>query len=131
MDFHRNWADYKNGFGKEEGEFWLGLEKLYEMTAAGPMRLRVEMVDRFGECTFAEYASFSVGNESSSYRLSLSGYANDSTASDAMLTKFYSYDTMMNGMEFSTTDRDNDKWTGSCANEYTGICLYSIHMYQL
>ena len=28
-NFHRNWNDYNNGFGKFREEFWLGNENLY------------------------------------------------------------------------------------------------------
>ena len=32
QNFFQNWEEYKNGFGDLEGEFWLGLEHLYELT---------------------------------------------------------------------------------------------------
>lgn len=32
-DFYKGWEKYKNGFGKIEGEYWLGLEKLHGLTA--------------------------------------------------------------------------------------------------
>lgn len=32
-NFYRNWSEYKNGFGNIAGEFWIGLTKLYEVSA--------------------------------------------------------------------------------------------------
>ena len=31
-DFYTGWGEYKNGFGDLNGEFWLGLYKIYRLT---------------------------------------------------------------------------------------------------
>ena len=45
LDFNRKWDEYRNGFGKlEEGEFWLGNEKVYLLTRGSqPHRLHIEV----------------------------------------------------------------------------------------
>jgi len=35
VDFYRNWTDYRRGFGRPEGEFWLGNEHIYQLTNQG------------------------------------------------------------------------------------------------
>ena len=32
VNFNRSWADYKDGFGSMDGEFWLGNEILHKLT---------------------------------------------------------------------------------------------------
>lgn len=35
VDFYKTWDEYKKGFGHLEGEFWLGLEHIYQLTNQG------------------------------------------------------------------------------------------------
>ena len=109
VDFYRNWADYEDGFGNPKGEFWLGLSKIHRLTQEGSSSLRVEIEDFDGNSSYAQYSTFSIGNDSTEYRLSVSGYSG--TAGDSL--------TYHNGSPFSTRDNINDnrecpvQWEGA------------------
>ena len=57
-NFVRGWDDYKLGFGNLNGEFWLGNEKIHQLTKCGDMRLRVQLETHFGGTAWAEYDTF-------------------------------------------------------------------------
>ena len=57
-DFNRGWADYKHGFGDHNKEFWLGNDRIHELTKAGDMKLRVELEAWDGRTAWAEYDTF-------------------------------------------------------------------------
>ena len=75
VDFYRYWDDYKNGFGNLNGEFWLGLDKIYRLTNKKRNRLRVDLEDTIGNTAYAEYDMFAVTNEATKYKLSLGMYS--------------------------------------------------------
>jgi hypothetical protein len=77
VDFYRGWQDSKNGFGELDGEFWLGLEKMYRLTRFGRNRLRVDLGDTAGNTKYAEYSYFAITSERSKYQLSLGGYSGE------------------------------------------------------
>ena len=75
VDFYRYWDDYKNGFGNLNGEFWLGLDKIYRLTEKKRNRLRVDLEETTGYTAYAEYDMFAVTNEATKYKLILGNYS--------------------------------------------------------
>ncbi|XP_078696956.1 fibrinogen-like protein 1 [Branchiostoma floridae x Branchiostoma belcheri] len=116
LNFDRNWADYKNGFGRVEGEHWLGLDKMYNLTSQNSYELYVELQDWEGNFAHAKYGTFSIGDERTNYTLNIGGYSGN--AGDAM--------DHSNGGKFSARDVDNDvSSTGHCAQERSGGWWYN------
>ena len=106
IDFYRNWTDYENGFGNLTGEFWLGLSKINRRTREQSNTLRVDLGDFDGNTRYAQYTTFSVGDSTTEYTLTVGGYSG--TAGDSL--------TYHNGKKFTTRDNDNDNWPGTnCA----------------
>ncbi|XP_049538542.1 fibrinogen-like protein 1 [Anopheles darlingi] len=99
LSFNRNWTDYRNGFGDVEGEHWLGLEKVYQLTKEHTYELLVEMKDFQNNYKYAKYSSFAIGSESESYRMTTLG-THSGTAGNSL--RYHK------GMKFSTPDKDND-----------------------
>ncbi|CAK8686898.1 unnamed protein product [Clavelina lepadiformis] len=110
VDFGRRWDDYANGFGQIDGEFWLGLDNIHEMTRGGGCRLKIELWDFDGNQRHADYSSFSIEPAENLYRLRVSGYSGN--AGDSL--------TYHNSEPFSTEDNDNDFNDGNCATKFGG-----------
>ena len=114
-NFYRGWADYVKGFGDLNGEFWLGLSKIYRLTnLPTSTALRVELEDFDGNKRYAKYSTFKVLDSSRKYQLRESGYSGN--AGDSL-----SYH---NGKKFSTFDQDNDQSSSNCAIIYKGAWWY-------
>ncbi|XP_056401109.1 fibrinogen-like protein 1 [Hyla sarda] len=114
LDFDRTWDEYKNGFGKLQGEHWLGLEYIFALTqqTARPAKLHISIGSFNGEEAYAEYNPFNVGNEDSSYKLSAGKYSG--TAGDAFLGDPAVEATNQHDSSFSTWDHPTDNCDGSC-----------------
>lgn len=120
VSFNRKWSEYRAGFGDLTGEFWLGNDKIHEITSSGDWTLRVEMEDLEGTPFWAEYERFQVDNETQRYRVHVSGYRG--TAGDSLLSSRLGID----GARFSTYDRDNDgKPFENCADLFMGGWWYN------
>uniref|UniRef100_A0A8C8ZXE8 Fibrinogen C-terminal domain-containing protein n=1 Tax=Prolemur simus TaxID=1328070 RepID=A0A8C8ZXE8_PROSS len=111
VDFYRDWASYKRGFGSQLGEFWLGNDNIHSLTAQGTSELRVELVDFEGTRHFAKYSSFKVEGEADKYKLVLGAFV-EGNAGDSL--------TYQNNHPFSTKDQDNDISGENCAVLYHG-----------
>ncbi|XP_078313410.1 ryncolin-1-like isoform X1 [Crassostrea virginica] len=108
-DFYRTWKEYKAGFGSPSQNYWIGNDVIHLLTKNKTQRLRVELQRFSGEKGYAEYSTFAVGNESSKYRLNVSGYKGK--ISDSLV--YHS------GMKFSTPDQDNDSYSGGSCSQIT------------
>ncbi|XP_003279674.1 ficolin-2 isoform X2 [Nomascus leucogenys] len=115
VDFYRDWAAYKQGFGSQLGEFWLGNDNIHALTARGTSELRVDLVDFEDNHQFAKYRSFKVADEAEKYNLVLGAFV-EGSAGDSL--------TSHNNQSFSTKDQDNDLNTGNCAVVYQGAWWY-------
>lgn len=69
------WMNYVNGFGSTETYFWLGLERIYQLTVNGKWRLRLEYQFKSNQQWLsAEYWTFNVGDNATSYVINVDGY---------------------------------------------------------
>ncbi|XP_051993793.1 microfibril-associated glycoprotein 4-like [Xyrauchen texanus] len=116
INFYLPWNEYKRGFGATEGEYWLGLETMYQLTRNRKYMLRVDMEDFTGSKGYALYSSFSVDSEADGYRLHVSGFK-DGGAGDSL--------TYHDGQKFTTFDKDQDAFGKNCAKEYLGAFWYT------
>ncbi|XP_068961172.1 fibrinogen beta chain isoform X3 [Petaurus breviceps papuanus] len=146
VDFGRKWDAYRKGFGNiatnEDtkkycglpGEYWLGNDKISQLTKMGPTELLIEMEDWKGDKVKAHYGGFTVQKEDNKYQLSVSKYKG--TAGNALMdgaSQLVGENrtmTIHNGMFFSTYDRDNDGWATAdsskqCSKEDGGGWWYN------
>lgn len=93
---------FQVGFGRPEGEYWLGLEPVHQVTSRGDHELLILLEDWGGRSARAHYDSFSLEPESDHYRLRLGQYHGD--AGDSL--------SWHNDKPFSTVDRDRDSYSG-------------------
>ncbi|KAG8013958.1 Angiopoietin-related protein 1 [Nibea albiflora] len=115
VNFFRNWDNYKSGFGNIDGEYWLGLEGIYNLGRQGDYKLLVELEDWMDKKVYAQYSSFHLEPESEGYRLRLGTYQGN--AGDSLSSH--------NGKQFTTLDRDKDAFSGNCAHFHKGGWWYN------
>ncbi|ESN94004.1 hypothetical protein HELRODRAFT_87913, partial [Helobdella robusta] len=126
LSFNKNWITYKLGFGNYNKNYWMGLEKIYQLTNWQNFRLRFEVLIN-GVWTSDEYDHFKIGSEMEKYRLTVSGYSGDKCNVLNSTVPEYRH----NGMYFSTPDQDNDllaNW--SCASMTSSGNWFNACQYQ-
>ncbi|XP_020938529.1 ficolin-1 isoform X3 [Sus scrofa] len=103
VDFYRDWAAYKRGFGSQLGEFWLGNDHIHALTAQGTSELRVDLVDFEGNHQFAKYRSFQVAGEAEKYKLVLGGFLEGNAETSSSPPKTRTTTTIRETARSSTT----------------------------
>ncbi|KFB48596.1 AGAP012000-PA-like protein [Anopheles sinensis] len=118
IDFNRSWSEYRNGFGDlVQGEFWLGLQKLYMLMRFCPQELLVVVEFTNGEVQYGYFVEFAITNESDGYRVKEISRCVGTWC-------FISMTTIKNNM-FSAYDRDNDVDLRNCAATHGGWWYFS------
>uniref|UniRef100_A0A672HJN0 Fibrinogen beta chain n=1 Tax=Salarias fasciatus TaxID=181472 RepID=A0A672HJN0_SALFA len=145
VDFGRRWDEYRRGFGniafdvgkghcETPGEYWLGNDRISQITKMGPTEVLIEMQDWAGDKVHAQYQQFTIQSETSNYVLAVNGYSGNAGNGllEGSLELFGENRTMTihNGMMFSTYDRDNDNWnpgdpSKQCSREDGGGWWYN------
>ena len=123
-NFTRPWADYERGFGDLNTEFWYGLRNIHCLTEREEVELQTEVRQGDGTGQLWTYGYFEVDGSETNYTLHIGRAQGPSSGYDSMAVH--------NGMQFSTSDRDNDASTGDCSNSWDGSgwwyrsCFYSL-----
>ncbi|XP_067309566.1 tenascin-N [Pseudorasbora parva] len=114
LDFMKRWREYIKGFGELKEEFWLGLEKIHELTNT-PTQYEARFdLGSGSERKYAVYDNFKLAPVKQKFKLTIGNYKGD--AGDAM--------TYHQGGSFSTVDSDNDIALGNCALTHQGAWWY-------
>jgi len=121
VDFYKQWVDYERGFGDTKTEFWYGLDAIHCFTENGQWEMRVDYQKTDKTWSYFHYNQFSVGSASEEYPLTVGGFTGEGT------DLFASHP--LNGMKFSTPDKDNDKSNGNCATIFKAGWWYNACRY--
>uniref|UniRef100_A0A8B9TVM6 Fibrinogen C-terminal domain-containing protein n=1 Tax=Anas platyrhynchos TaxID=8839 RepID=A0A8B9TVM6_ANAPL len=116
VNFLRDWYSYKQGFGNQLTEFWLGNDNIHFLTSLGNCELRIDLRDFENNYYYAKYASFRILGESEKYKLVLGDFLGGNAGDSLSYHK---------DMPFSTTDQDNDMSSFNCATTYKGAWWYN------
>ena len=132
VSFYRSWDEYAAGFGDVDGNFWLGLDTIHDLTTAQPMSLQIDIVHCNLSSVSIPYQQFHVGDAASEYLLTITS---DTPGHDTLYTSMNYH----SGRKFSTYDNDNDargSGSNSCAEQNRAgwwfygcckVCLNSIY----
>ncbi|NXA95905.1 ANGL5 protein, partial [Melanocharis versteri] len=112
VKFQRTWSEYLDGFGDLNGEFWLGLRKIFDIVnqKATHFSLYVDLESENDKHAYASYDGFWIEDEACSFKIHLGHYSGN--AGDAF--RGYRREDNQNSMPFSTFDVDNDGCRPKC-----------------
>ena len=119
VDFHdKGWQDYKRGFGDYLDNYWMGLEKIHEITSSGSYELFIGFTrSNYPTPVFwkhAIYTGFSVESEDTYYKMTYNTYKEGTVSANRL--------DMHNNQPFTTYDSDNDGVDDvNCAESEDGL----------
>ena len=123
--FNRNWTEFKNGFRDSSGNFWLGNEKIHQLTINGSCGLRINFnLSSSNQSQFVEYTDFQIANESDNYQILSADLLNRSSniVVDALYNRLRKKFTTIDSTKASTST------TISCASKYQAGFWYGDNL---
>ncbi|XP_056148477.1 angiopoietin-related protein 4 isoform X2 [Lampris incognitus] len=119
VDFDQLWQAYQKGFGSLNGEFWLGLEKIYSVSKNGDYILKIKFSD-WRDDSESIQLPFHLGGEETKYSLHIQETGTIANLESSLVTDAIS------GLPFSTRDQDNDQKNDiNCAKHLSGGWWFS------
>ncbi|XP_062589395.1 fibroleukin-like [Saccostrea cucullata] len=114
IPFNRAWNEYKRGFGSKDREYWLGNDLIHALTVERTTSLYIAITLTNGTTLYEQYEQFYITDETDGYRLRIAGNT-EGTLGDSLRDDWPPWN--VNGMQFSTFDRDNDGFSdGKCSD---------------
>ena len=111
VDFNRNWIDFKHGFGVLNGNFWLGNDRIHNLTTRTTIQneLLFDLTTQDDTKYYPAFDNIKVDGENQKYHLFFGNYVDKGISGDSftssMASRFMNHH---NGALFSTKDKDND-----------------------
>lgn len=119
--FNKSWTEMLIEQGHQSSDYWIGLERLHQLTRTGRYKLSIDMRAVNGTSYWEKYDTFIVADSSRNYSLTVSGRTSNV---EGLQRGYGGHHGMLyqNGSMFSTFDRDNDfnSITRNCARTYNG-----------
>nr|KAG5709726.1 hypothetical protein BaRGS_027751 [Batillaria attramentaria] len=116
--FNRTWQEYKDGFGDASGDYFIGLERLHQLTTSKDyeLRFRVRLDNKTNYYQY--YRSFVLNDESENYSFTFNYTLHFQVLGDCLGN--------LQGVGFSAFDRDNDGDSSiNCAQQNGGGWWFS------
>ncbi|KAK6169293.1 hypothetical protein SNE40_020373 [Patella caerulea] len=116
LDFNRTMDEYAGGFGYPHGNYWLGLDHLYNILQNSRQFKFVVFVTFPSSSLFGWYMDFNISSRLDNYRISINSYWPDPNYSigDSLTNATFNID----GRPFSTYD--NDSSNHNCPDRFKG-----------
>lgn len=98
--FNQDWESYRKGFGNIDADFWLGLDKIHQLTRSKNQMLEIDLESFSGEQLTLKFDQFYVDDESNNYKLTIGKPAKENSNYASLFLQH-------NGASFATHDRNN------------------------
>ncbi|XP_058464738.1 angiopoietin-related protein 2-like [Malaya genurostris] len=131
VNFNRSISDYRNGFGNVRGEYWLGLEKLNQLTRRSNYQLLILMEDFYNQKYHAWYNYFKVDSKAAGYRLRIGSFLQGTGDALSVYNNevFVTYD-MSLSYAYCARQRGGGFWHYGCYTDTNRNNLNGIYGYR-